>query len=510
MKCQVNVFDRLIDLKRKNELKRLGKIFYTSRFAYLYDTGTGKVIMIDGESKKILEALFDYNVKDEEFVELLNSTENVAEIESFISAENLLCNPDVTGFIPLEKQVTEENFKCEQLIIELTGNCNLACKYCIYNEFFEGNRNFNTSNIDFETAKKAIDYVYAHRDPKQLAITFYGGEPLLNFKVMKQCIDYSLENLKDVDLSFSFTTNLTLMTEEIAEYLAQIPKLSILLSMDGPEEIQNMARVYKGGKGSFAAAFKGLKILAEAINRYKNTELIFNAVLMPPYTAERFDRINNFFENLDFLPENTEVRATYPSLGTIPETYYEELKENGIESTGEEVNWMSWAKDKGKGDDFVGKKMNIYTGLLETALTRIHNRALYDKPMNFYYYNGCCLPGQRRLYVCTDGSYKVCERIGTAPIIGDVNTGIDVEAIKKYYLKEYEEKSLPDCSQCWAINLCNICYAECYNEAGLDIKEKRKLCAETRNRYVMWLQYYHELLETQPDRIEEISKVKLV
>src|SRR5699024_5846365 len=136
----------------------------------------------------------------------------------FIQKENLLCNPENTAFVDLSSQYTDDTFQCEQLTIELTGNCNLRCKYCIYNDYYEGNRAFNTSNIDFETARKAIDYVYAHSAEDKLAITFYGGEPLINFKVMKQCIDYSLQNIKNKQLYFSFTTNLTLMTKEIAEY----------------------------------------------------------------------------------------------------------------------------------------------------------------------------------------------------------------------------------------------------------------------------------------------------
>lgn len=112
---------------------------------------------------------------------------------------------------------------------------------------------------------------------------------------MRQCIDYSLEKMKDVELSFSFTTNLTLMTEEIAEYLAKVPRLSILLSMDGPEEIHDLARVKRNKQGSFQDAFTGLQILAEAVKKYNNTHLGFNAVLMPPYTVERFNKINDFF-----------------------------------------------------------------------------------------------------------------------------------------------------------------------------------------------------------------------
>ena len=502
--------DRFLSLKKTSEFKRLGKIFYTSLSAYLYDTGTGKVIKLDTNCQKLLEALFDENVSLQEFEYILISTENLTEITQFFEAEHLLCNPPVTGFITTRAQITEENFRCSQLIIELTGNCNLRCKYCIYNDYNEGNRDFNTNNIDFETAKKAIDYVYDHRDPNHLAITFYGGEPLINFDVMRQCIDYSLEKMKDVELSFSFTTNLTLMTEEIAEYLAKVPRLSILLSMDGPEEIHDLARVKRNKQGSFQDAFTGLQILAEAVKKYNNTHLGFNAVLMPPYTAERFNKINDFFENLDFLPKNTSVRATYPSLGTVPQTYYNDLRNKGIDITGEGISWVAWAQGKGGDSNFIGNSQNIYTRVLETALTRIHTRPLYDRPMDFYFHNGCCFPGQRRLYVCTDGLYKVCERIGNAPSIGNVNTGIDAEAISKYYLKQYEEKSLDDCSKCWAINLCSICYAQCYDEQGINMEEKRKYCVGTRKRSVEWLQYYHELMETRPEMITEISKIDLV
>lgn len=74
--------------------------------------------------------------------------------------------------------------------------------------------------------------------------------------------------------------------------------------------------------------------------------------------------------------------------------------------------------------------MNLYTNVLEASLTKIHNRPVFNEPINISYCNGCCIPGQRRLYVCTDGTYKVCERVGDSPSIGNVDNGVDTEAIK--------------------------------------------------------------------------------
>ena len=367
--------ERLLKLKAGGEAARFGLHFHTTSSGYWYDTGTGKVVRLDADSERIVSALFDEKVSAAAFENVLQSTPTLDDISRVIEQENLFAAPVVTDFIHIEDHMTEESLKCSQLVIELTGNCNLACKYCIYNEGFEGNRNFNTSNIDFETAKKAIDYVYSHRDPERVAITFYGGEPLLNFPVMRQCIDYSLATLQDVKVTFSFTTNMTLMNKEIASYLARVPNLGILVSMDGPEEIHDLQRVYRGGKGSFHDAYRGLKILADAIEEAQSsTTILFNAVLMPPYTKERFDEINSFFESLDFLPPNISVRATYPSLGSVPTSYFEDLKKVGIDPEGNDSDWMSWSLEKSKNSNFTEKRQNLYSGLLTEALVKIQNR----------------------------------------------------------------------------------------------------------------------------------------
>ena len=121
---------------------------------------------------------------------------------------------------------------------------------------------------------------------------------------MKQCINYSLKNAPECELTFSFTTNLTLMTPEIANFLVQIPGMNIVLSLDGPQEIHNTARVYANNKPTFEDAMRGLTHLTDAIKRHSSsTNLTVNSVFMPPYSVEKLEYINNFFENLDILPK---------------------------------------------------------------------------------------------------------------------------------------------------------------------------------------------------------------
>ena len=498
----------ILKLKETGEIQRMGIPFSTKKKDYFYDTGTSKVVELEAEEKKIFNALFDPGTSPEQIDQMITMFGKQEQLLGVINSEHLLDNPVLKQFVQINDYYKEETMKIEQLIIDLTGRCNLRCKYCFYNEYYEGNRNFNTNDISFKTAKKAMDYAYQHRHSEHLSITFYGGEPLLNFEVMKQCIDYALESFVDCNLGFSFTTNLTLMTEEMAEYLGNVPNLSIVLSMDGPAHIHNMARVYSNDRPTFDDAYRGLKLIAKAAKKYGKISLMFNVVLMPPYKEEKFNQISDFFSNLEFLPLGTEVRASYPSKGTVPKSYYINLQEKG-DSYITDTNWYEWAEKKSEGKDFISNKLNLYSNILEASLIKIHNRPVYDTPIGISYRNGCCIPGQRRLYVCTDGTYKVCERVGNSPSIGNVDQGIDVYAIEKYYLKKYDCESIKYCSKCWALRLCDICYAQCYDEEGINIGEKCGYCDDTRERLKSWLIKYYEAVEENMDLIHKIDKIKI-
>lgn len=499
--------EQLLNLKKAKDFSRQGITFHTRSNFYLYDTGTGKVVLLDDVTAPIIDALFNKDIGLDEFKEYIKNVETADSIAEFLEQEHLLRNPEITHFVDMKQFMSEEALACEQVIIELTGKCNLRCRYCTYNEFYEGTREFTSDDISFTTAKKAIDYAYDHRNSELFAVTFYGGEPLINFDVMKQCIDYCLTNF-DTKIDFNFTTNLTLMTQEIAEYLVQVPGMSIVVSLDGPENIQNKNRVFANGRPTFDAAYSGLKKLCDAMKKFDSKIYMnINSVFMPPYTAERFDEINDFFEALDFLPEGTTVTATYPTPGSIPESVFEELKEQGYNSS-KDIRWIDWAAGKAETLNTLPQSPNIFTDFLQNMLVAIHNRHLVEEPMDKYPYNACCIPTQRRLYVCTDGTYKICEKIGDSPAIGSVDTGLDYVAITEYYLSRYESQSMNDCSKCWAVTLCDICYAECFNANGLDLEKKRRLCKVTRDSALNKLCLYHDIMERFPDIIKQISAIE--
>lgn len=96
--------EKLRELKNGKEYRRMGKLFYTTQSSYLYDAGTGKVVKLDPDSKKLMEALFNENVSDKQFQDELLSIHNIEDICTFLDKENLLCNPPITHFVDLSSR----------------------------------------------------------------------------------------------------------------------------------------------------------------------------------------------------------------------------------------------------------------------------------------------------------------------------------------------------------------------------------------------------------------------
>ena len=510
-------FNRILLLINSGEIGRMGKLFTTELNNYFYDTGTGKVICIDDTIYYIMNMWFNkINLTENEINEMLHYSDSLEEVLQVCKNENLL---------RAEKPQTLHSYKhcdelnetlqtgLEQLILEVTGCCNLRCKYCIYNEEYDVHRDFNEENMTEEIAMRSIDYFLNHAR-KDAAVTFYGGEPLLRFELLKKVIEYSRKRGEALgkNITFSLTTNMTLVTEDIAEYLGSIPELHLLCSMDGPQIVQDSCRIYKNGRGSFDDALRGLKLLSSAFRKY-GKKFRINAVFTPEYSFKKLDLIEEFFNSLEFLPPETSVDITYPSEGSFNSDLELKKLENNPKyldcDTGDINPLWKWKKIKLREEvDLETKKSSLVKSGLDQTLSLIDQRFLAQKPNKVYPLNACCVPGERRLYVDTQGSFYPCERIGNCPSIGNVNIGLDVEAIKKYYVDDFIEKSISKCSNCWAIRLCTLCYANRYVAEGFEPNENA--CCGTRLMIQKKLSLYHELLETRPKDMKFLEDVEIV
>lgn len=146
----------------------------------------------------------------------------------------------------LEKELAEAKIGLAAIELNLTFNCNLTCAYC-----FVHDKN-PREKMNFSTAKKAIDLLVERAAFPVVNITLIGGEPLLEFDLIKRIIPYALETAKKRNLlvTWSVTTNGTLINEKILKFFAR-HKITMLLSIDGGPESHDRYRRTKSGEGTW-------------------------------------------------------------------------------------------------------------------------------------------------------------------------------------------------------------------------------------------------------------------
>ena len=144
------------------------------------------------------------------------------------------------------------------LCLHICHDCNLRCRYCFADEgAYHSRREF----MSLETAKKAIDFLIANSgDRRVLETDFFGGEPLMNFDVVKETVYYAKAEAakRGKEFRFTLTTNGLLLKDEIAEFLNREMD-NVVLSLDGRKEVHDAVRKTANGKGSFDLVIENLK-----------------------------------------------------------------------------------------------------------------------------------------------------------------------------------------------------------------------------------------------------------
>lgn len=474
--------------------KPLFKLYQTASKFYLYDGGTSKII----ECSELEYLILSIYLKGDKNFDLLlhnyddkNINDALNEIILTIKNEDIL---QITQFEFVDFANIEEyiNNNLLQITLELTEKCNLRCGYCIYNSNYELKRNHGDTVMSWNTCRAAIDYLNMHStNSESVAITFYGGEPLLEFKKIKKSIEYGKSVIQNKKLRFSLTTNLTLITKEMAEYFASVENLSIVCSLDGPKDLNDLYRVDIKGEGSFIRAITGLKNLVNAFGSEASDRLLFSMVFAPPYTNEHLIEIQSFFDKNDWIPKSIMKLVTYPMQNSVEENINVDI-----------LNEWSMS-------EFLDGK-NIFTDdAIKYPLLRIFRRPISVGKSNVIPLNGNCIPGQRKIYVSSKGDISICEKIAQNSKIGNVFNGINLKMIREDYINEYIRESEIYCSKCWAGKLCDICYVGCYKNGKIDVVCKKEKCEAIRDYFYQNLIYLQEVAALHPEVLEDLKKYVL-
>lgn len=149
------------------------------------------------------------------------------------------------------------------LCLHIAHDCNLACRYCFAGE---GEYHGHRALMSLEVGKKALDFLVANSGNRvNLEVDFFGGEPLMNWDVVKGIVEYgrSLEEPHNKKFRFTLTTNGVLLNDEIMEF-ANREMANIVLSIDGRKEIHDKMRPFRGGQGSYDLIVPKFQKVAES------------------------------------------------------------------------------------------------------------------------------------------------------------------------------------------------------------------------------------------------------
>lgn len=442
------------------------KTLKTAKAYYVYDRSKNGIIKIEKDDYEALQKV-EKGIESEKDSEVIRKYRDKGYF-----LDNSL-NEIIHPYSCLLKHILNNHI--EQLTIQVTQRCNLRCKYCTYGGFYDDNNRTHTNvDMDFSKAKKAIDfYLSRSMETKELTFGFYGGEPLLKIDLIKQCVAYIKNQVKNKTIHFTTTTNGTLLTLENAKFLFD-NNFSVVISLDGSKKEHDEYRVFPNGEGSFDTVMKNL----EAIRRNFPKEfkgIRFNTVLNP---KNDYKHLKLYFEEDELIGESD-----------VMTTIVDNKSAEGVKFSDEFYRARAFEKFKlylymiGKLEVSKVSKLVIadYAFLKQKYQMLINNKALGCKA----HHGGPCIPGGKRLFINAFGEMFPCERVAEKSEvmkIGTLETGFDFDKIDT--LLNVGKVTEKECKNCWALHYCSICCQKADGGQHLSKQAKLPYCnISKRNAY---------------------------
>jgi uncharacterized protein len=371
------------------------------------------------------------------------------------------------------------------MVMNVTNQCNLSCAYCY--EYGE-DKIVQTENgkqpkwMSEETARASVDFLL--RESGRVAhLTFFGGETLLNFKVLKFAVPYAKDRAAELgkEIDFSLTTNATLLKEEIIEFLAE-HNFGVTVSIDGPKDLQNKFRVFHNGAGSYDLVAPKIRAL---MARHRGRPIGARVTLTRDTLDVRriYEHLTNElgFWEVGFAPVTSSPGRSHA------------LGEGGFD------NVLAQFRDLA-GDYRDAALANRHHGFgnIHETLGEIHKGASKAWP---------CGAGFGLLGVSTAGDVALCHRFAGSDDhkLGDVRGGID-RAAQHSFLESHHVANKTDCQTCWARPVCaGGCYHEAHTRYGTTERPNLHYCEWIRGWTDTCLRIYGEIAEANPRFLQQFE-----
>ena len=427
------------------------------------DVNSGAIHVVDDVTYDVIELFEDNSAK--EIIEKLVDRYPQTEIEEAIQEVNELKDN--------EELFTEDTYKeriidfkkrqtvVKALCLHIAHDCNLACRYCFAEE---GEYHGRRALMSYETGKQALDFLIANSGSRRnLEVDFFGGEPLMNWDVVKQLVAYGREQekLHDKHFRFTLTTNGVLLNDEIMEF-ANKEMDNVVLSIDGRKEVHDRMRPFRKGAGSYDLIVPKFQKFAESRHQDKY------------YVRGTYTHFNtDFSKDVLHLADLGFKQISVEPVVAQPTDEYA-LKESDLPVLFDEYDRLAAEMVK---RNKAGNGFNFFHFMID----------LEGGPCVYKRLSGCG-SGTEYLAVTPWGDLYPCHQfVGEEDfLMGNVFEGIKKDEIVKEF-KACNVYSKEECKKCFARFYCSGgCSANSYNfngtingtyEIGCKLERKRVECA---------------------------------
>jgi len=376
-------------------------------------------------------------------------------------------------------KIHQSSIPLKTLILHLTDACNLRCQYCYHAEW--PSKSSETKAMDEAAAHQAVDFLVEHSgDLEEIVLVFFGGEPLLNFKLIPSVVDYACQKAseKGKKIDFAITTNGTLLQDEIVEFL-QHHNVGITVSLDGFDDVHNRYRRFPDGSPSYAVLLPKLKRL---LNQSQNRPVVARVTLV-----EKPDRVPQILDHL--------LKLGFVEVGFAPVTTGHPDYQLG---SFEMDRLLDAFQNLSKKFLQVAREGNFFgfSNLID-LLVSLHQGEVMNYP---------CGAGLGLFAVDPLGGLYLCQRFTGIDefYMGDIFQGFDRNKLGKFR-EEAGISNKTECRQCWVRTICTGgCYHEACVREGSHLKPNLHYCDWIKRWSEIGLEVYCRLATEHPDYLEKL------
>ena len=461
--------------------------FESAGARFLYVVPSGAIFALNAIGEEILDCVQERDRSGEELTEwLLSRGHQPWDVETALmelEQSEVIARGDSIADAP---KMPARSFPLQRIVLNLTNQCNLACGYCYeYSEDKISKTDGKPKYMGLDVSQSAIDMLIKESAERpSIHVTFFGGETLLNFPLLREAVQYAKDKSAAAgkNVEFSLTTNATLLTERIADFLAE-HRIGVTVSIDGDRELNDKMRVFHDGRGSYDVIVPKIKMLLE---RHRTNSIGARVTL-----SSGVSQVRRIYRHLT-------QEVGFSAVGFSPATanpdrlyHIGSEKMSSILGGFEELAWEYR-------DSAVQGRQHGFTNVNDT-LKELHSGISKAYP---------CGAGLGLLGVGTAGDISLCHRFVDSPVgkMGHVQDGGIDHSARNSFLETHHLGARYDCHTCWARPVCaGGCYHEAFVHYGQTAAANLHYCDWIRGWNDLCLRIYGEISLVNPSFLNRFN-----